>query len=1055
MTRERGEGMSTALTSTLDAVRDLYEQGLYVQAHEASKERGCLRKDWITTRERVLAGRLAYNLGSARLGRVLHLLALRENPRDPEAIYYGASAILSSRGLLSGWEFIERHDELPGSDRKVRADWLALRGSVAAQMRDFDNAHSWLARAEEAAPDEPYIWIERAWVLKEEDRYTEALESARRSMELRSWYRPGVQTIAHLLELLGEDDEALTLLTEADRNLESCSVVAQLADLQCELGRHEESRAAWARFADLAPLLGEKGRQWLAARRCDAAYRCGDFAEAAEWAEQADETLQKVAKRIAESRNGQRTILPVGFTRQHHLTCAPATLTMLSHFWSMPADHLELADRICYDGTPHHSQREWAETNGWTAREFTINWNNCQALIDLGVPFTMTTEDPGSAHLQAVIGYDTRRGTLIIRDPSSRHYLELLAEETLERYASTGPRGMALVPEEKAGLLDQVDLTDATLYDHHHRLQGALEEHDRDTAHASYEALAREAPDHLLTLLARLSLADYDADTMGRLEATESLLERFPDDANLQLRKVYCLRELSRRDERLDYLKKIFESPKSDPLLWQQYAQELAEEPLEHARAERLLRRCIRARPHEGRLFHTLGDILWIRREREEALQLFRFAACKEERNERLAKVYFSAARIVERTPEVLRLLESRFERFGGKSGLPGHTLFWAYAMLDRMDEAFATLDEAMGRKPDDSDLILYAADAYARHGDIDRGLELLETVRGQSRESSWLRAAATIETYRGNLKEALQLWRRVVEREPLAIEAHHALAHLLKAVESRVSAQRHLEEALRRFPHNLPLHQMLIEFLQDDAPEEAEPVIRRLIEIHPVDADAYRRAGRQSRSLQTHGRGDRGERAGDPTRALQSDQPLPPRLALDALKPDRGRAGPLPSRHRAVRRLRGRDPRSDLQLQDGRGEAEGARFRAGAARTSGHPGRRTADVPLRGGRHAAAGRASGVAPADARRSSGSVARVVCRHPPTARYGARRRGARDRSQGNGALLPPDSPVDRSGALLPAAARLRERAGDARARDPDRPELLRRHRAAGVVLRADG
>ncbi len=726
--------MPTAVSSTLDTVRDLYRQGLYLQAYEASKEHGTLRENWTESHERVLAGRLAYNLGSARLGRVLHLLALRADPENPEVIYYGASAILSARGLLSGWEFIERHGELPDADRRVRGDWFSLRGSVASQMRDFDTAHAWLTRAEELAPEEPFLWIERAWVLKEEDRYEEALESARHSTELRPWYRPGVQTTAHLLELLGKDDEVLELLTEAAEHLESCSVVAQLADLHCELGHHEESRAAWSRFGELAPLLDEKGKRWLAAQRSDAAYRCGDFRAAAEWAEQADETLQKIAKRIAESTNGQRTILPVGFIRQHHLTCAPATLTTLSHFWSMPTDHLELADRICYDGTPHHSQREWAEANGWTVREFTINWNNCQALIDLGIPFTLTTVDPGNAHLQAVIGYDTRRNTLIIRDPSSRHYLELLAEETLARYASTGPRGMALVPKEKTALLDQIDLTDAALYDHHHRLQGALEKHDRETAHETYRALVAERPDHSLTLLAQLSLADYDADTTGRLEATEALLERFPDDANLQMTKLFCLRDLSRRDERLNYLKRIFDAPKSDPLLWQQYAQELADEPREHDRAERLLRRCIRARPQDGSLFYTLGNILWNQRDREEALQLFRFAACKEERNEHLVQVYFSAARILERTPEALRLLESRFERFCGKSGLPGHTLFWAYSVLDRMDEAFAVLDKAMKLQPEDRDLALYAADAYARYGDIERGHELLEAVRGQSR---------------------------------------------------------------------------------------------------------------------------------------------------------------------------------------------------------------------------------------------------------------------------------------------------------------------------------
>src|SRR4029077_4498793 len=115
-------------------------------------------------------------------------------------------------------------------------------------------------------------------------------------------------------------------------------------------------------------------------------------------------------------------------------TCAPATLSALTSFWSMPAEHLEIAAAICYDGTAAASERHWAEEHGWEVREFTITWDSARALLDRGVPFTLTTIEPGYGHLQAVIGYDSRRGTLLVRDPNLRNFREYAVETFLQYY---------------------------------------------------------------------------------------------------------------------------------------------------------------------------------------------------------------------------------------------------------------------------------------------------------------------------------------------------------------------------------------------------------------------------------------------------------------------------------------------------------------------------------------------------------------------------------------------------------------------------------------------
>src|SRR5262249_31498 len=170
-------------------------------------------------------------------------------------------------------------------------------------------------------------------------------------------------------------------------------VVLQLAALQNELRRYVDARQCYERYAELSPLLEKDLAEWLNARRSDAAYYCGDDEQAAEFARKVDDPFYKsLAERIAQTpREGRRVLLDVGFVRQHHQTCVPATLTTISRFWKRDTDHLEVASEICYDGTPDHRERRWVEEHGWVAREFTVTWDSVCALIDRGVPFTLTT----------------------------------------------------------------------------------------------------------------------------------------------------------------------------------------------------------------------------------------------------------------------------------------------------------------------------------------------------------------------------------------------------------------------------------------------------------------------------------------------------------------------------------------------------------------------------------------------------------------------------------------------------------------------------------------
>ncbi|MGE3409622.1 MAG: tetratricopeptide repeat protein [Pirellulales bacterium] len=829
--------------ATRQSILDIYESGQYLQAYRAWQQLGPLDA-FAEPDDRVLAGRLANNLGSQRLGGMLHYLAWRGAPAHPEACYFRALLIFHRRGPLPAWRFLRQQGDLSTAEPSIQAAWFAAHGHVLAMLRDFEAADQWIARALEIGAELPWIWLEQSHVLESQDRHEESLESSRRSLELHPWYRPAVQFTAHRLVQLNRDDEALALLNEAAGRLESGDVLGQLAYLQNELGLHQEARANFEKIEEFQPLMHlEKGRRAALAASCsDAAYYSGDHAAAARYARLAEQPLyEKLAERLEKGEAARRVLLPVKFVRQHHVTCAPATLTALSSFWSMPADHLDVAEKICYDGTPAHSERRWADENGFVAREFCVTWDSATALLDRGVPFTLTTVAPGMGHLQSVIGYDQLRGSLLIRDPGERHFREFLAEALFESHKSSGPRGMLMVPSDKATLFAGIELPDAELYDFFYRIQRALESHRRDEARGIYEQMRGVHAGHRLTAWARRSMAAYDSDNGSLLRCDELLLQQFPDDTQTLLSKLHCLAELGRNQERTELLSQRATQQGQDPIFCAQYAADLVGDARLNPRVEELLKRALRYRPNDSRSLSLLAEVRTSQSRHAEALELFRFAACLDDMNEFCARNYFQAAQSAGQTEVALRWLRDRFQRFGGKSSWPARTLCSALDRVDRTKEAFSILQDALSQRPRDGELLLYAADLCLRYGKQQPAQDLLAKARGKTHPVEWLRAAANQALFRDDKPAALEYWRQVLKLEPQTRDANAGAAGLLSQLQGDEAALAHLRSAVERFPHNFALRVLLIDQLRNTSPDEVTAALDELVERFPSDAWAQR----------------------------------------------------------------------------------------------------------------------------------------------------------------------------------------------------------------------
>src|SRR6187549_1016771 len=113
------EGSMDVSAGDLARIGDLYDRGLYLQAWQASTRVGPLR-EWRGTSARVLAGRLAGNLGAQRLGRVLHFRAWRDDREDLEALYSYTYALLDRRGPLDAWSVLRPGGDFAGAPEALR-----------------------------------------------------------------------------------------------------------------------------------------------------------------------------------------------------------------------------------------------------------------------------------------------------------------------------------------------------------------------------------------------------------------------------------------------------------------------------------------------------------------------------------------------------------------------------------------------------------------------------------------------------------------------------------------------------------------------------------------------------------------------------------------------------------------------------------------------------------------------------------------------------------------------------------------------------------------------
>ncbi|WP_394831389.1 hypothetical protein LVJ94_33245 [Pendulispora rubella] len=805
---------------SLERVAFLYDRALFLDAYAALGERGA-PEELPAGRESVIGARLVHHLGAPKRARRLFLSTYRRKPGDP----WARVAVENIRGDLRGsWAVLESLRDVPLADDAgviPQADALELEVLMNIAYRDFVAAEAgfarWATLEGEANPD----WLfARAHWLERMDRLEEGLELAQTARREHPQHRRLLLCTAHLLALSGRPNETLALLAGALDAMQASDVARMAYMVATSLEDHAEAVRAARRWVELSPLAEPEVASAL-------------------------QHVLDEAERRARGSGGvdaPKRRLDVPFVRQHHLTCAPATISALCTFFERPAEHVEVADRICYAGTPAHAERAWAEERGFVAREFTLTWETACALLDRDLPFQLSTFVPGSGHAQAVMGYDASDRSLVLRDPTIPLPLHVDAESFLERFRHSGPRAMVLVPSELSGRLEGIALPDAALYDELHLLERALSKHERDAAHTVCTRMRDAAPGHRLTRAARRALANYDGNVAELLGMAKEAFALDPTNDLARFDVALTSSTLEARTERIARLTEATLACSTSPAFPLRLAVELAADSREYGRARRALRDVLTQHGESAEALGLLGQMAWAEGRTACAVHRFRLAACVDPTDDARVRNYVLATQRAGRSHEALQMLRERVARFGLRSTEPAVLLAELLEQGQEPAEALRVLEAAEKSRPDDGDAALAAARHHANLGRGDEARAALERARGKTDRVSWLRSAALTSASLGTpAEEQVARWEELAKLAPLDVEAHVTLTTLLQRTRGWDAAIEHLRAHLTRFPHHVPTAHLLLEWLRDTAPEQRERAIRKRLATEPNDAWAHR----------------------------------------------------------------------------------------------------------------------------------------------------------------------------------------------------------------------
>ena len=268
---------------------------------------------------------------------------------------------------------------------------------------------------------------------------------------------------------------------------------------------------------------------------------------------------------------------------------------------------------------------------------------------------------------------------------------------------------------------------------------------------------------------------------------------------------------------------------------------ELVKDQRQHHLTEQLLKSLLKNHYLEAPVLKSYADHLWANHQYKESYDIYRFLTCLEDKTEHYASSYFKAARFFKETDKAVELLIDRYERYIAQSADPVISLYNALDALERTKEGLDFLDNALLKRPDDGELLLFIAEQYFFMQNIDKTQTLLNRARPLVNQTRYAEMAAKVYEQQQNIQKAIDEWLSILEYEPLNAQANRVIVRLLYESSKQLEADQFINDQLEKYPNNYMLLRIKLDWSAKNNIELSEAVLRTIIEHHSDDNQAHK----------------------------------------------------------------------------------------------------------------------------------------------------------------------------------------------------------------------
>lgn len=826
-------------TLFIDSIKELCKIGKYVDALiKAETSWGSIHL-WRSSEQIDIAIWLYINLGGDRKSDAILLKYWRRDKTNlhflKRILYYK----LNKLGPILANEFVKESEQYSIKNKSFETELLGYKSIIQKIYKNYSKADSLLDKAIRLDPTDRWLTSLKIQLLHEQNESSEAKRQAEKHFKVYpSPYN--MRVLSNIIRKVDGVDASVALYKENVYRFQSASVWFEYAALLAVTHQWLECEKAIAEFVGIRIVEDKQDNNSLVLWKAQIAIHKQEIKQAIELISTQQSGYWKIVRENLKLSKGKldRKVLDVPFIRQEHMTCAPTTMAALCKYWGGEFDSNEIADKICFDGTPETKERQWLREHNYVYKEFELDAELAYALIDNDIPFALVTTDGFSAHMQAVIGYNRQIGTIYIMDPSNSVMHEMLTKETIEHESFNGARCLAFVPKIKSTLLTQFSFPSSELFLIWDEYSQAEERNDYVAAKAALDKLTTTNPNHRITLRVTRSLAVWNNDTKRILELNNKLLEQFPEQSLLLESKYACYRDLGKREEGIALLNEYLSNNINLDLLGTLF-NEVYDNNDHNVIKAKAVRKLKTYGGYSAYSHWSIANYYWIQQSFEQATEHYLYAYCLDETNSKYVESYFKASRYLNRENEALDFLKNRFQKYKVRSHLPAITLHQAYDLLGKEHLGIEYLFKALTLHPSNMDLLSYLSKVLIDNGLIDQFENLEIQLKSHLDVNELAELVARKNEKVGNFEAALEYYHHVFYQKPFIQNYANSCFRLLNKRGDINQIDAILEDLYKKYEGNTQVLDYIADWHSD--PIFREKVLIAFIKVRP-DYGAIRR---------------------------------------------------------------------------------------------------------------------------------------------------------------------------------------------------------------------